>query len=185
VTLKRTLFLAGLALAAALGVLYVILGWTVHAPPPSLPLFARETPFDAPRAAFIDERGGLHKLTDFRKHYVLLNLWATWCAPCVRELPTLSRLAAGGSVPGLVVLAVAIPPGDVAQAKSFLTDNDAARLAPYFDAQSQFLRSFHASGLPVTVLIDPQGREIARAIGPQAWDSQETVRFLRRMVSGM
>jgi thiol-disulfide isomerase/thioredoxin len=184
VTLKRTLFLAGLALAAAVGVLYVILGWTVHAPPPSLSRFARETPVDAPRVAFIDERGGLHRLTDFRKHYVLLNLWATWCAPCIRELPTLSSLAEKAPVPRLVVLAVAIPPGDVAQAKSFLRDNDAAGLAAYFDAQGEFLRSFHATGLPVTVLIDPQGREIARAVGPEEWDSKASISYLQRIVSG-
>ena len=183
-TLKRTLFLAGFVLAAALAVLYVILDRTVHAPPPSLSRFARETPVKAPLVTFVDERGGLHRLTDFRKHYVLLNLWATWCAPCIRELPTLARLAASGSVPRLVVLAVAIPPGDAAQAKDFLLDNDAASLTPYFDAQSQFLRSFRATGLPVTVLIDPQGREIARAVGPEEWDSKESVSYLQRVVSG-
>jgi thiol-disulfide isomerase/thioredoxin len=184
VTLKRTLLLAGIVLAGALAVLYVILDRTVHAPPPSLSRFASETPVDAPRVVFIDERGGLHRLTDFRRHYVLLNLWATWCAPCIRELPTLSRLAARGAVPRLVVLAVAIPPGDTAQAKSFLANNDAAGLTAYFDSQSQFLRSFHATGLPVTVLIDPQGREIARAVGPQAWNSKESVTYLTRIVGG-
>jgi thiol-disulfide isomerase/thioredoxin len=182
VTLKRSLILAGLALAAAIGVLYVILDRTVHAPPPSLSRMARETPFDAPRVAFIDEHGGMHALGGFRKNYVLLNLWATWCAPCIRELPTLSRLAASRSVPRLVVLAVAIPPGDVLQAKRFLLENDAAELTPYFDSPSQLLRSFHANGLPVTVLIDPQGREIARAVGPQAWDSKDSVDYLKRIV---
>ena len=182
-TLKRTLFLAGLGLAAALAVLYVILDRTVHAPPPSLSRLEREAHLDAPRVTFVDEHGGLHRLTDFRKRYVLLNLWATWCAPCIRELPTLSQLAAGGSVPRLVVLAVAIPPGSVARAKAFLVDNGAVGLAPYFDAQAQFLRRFRATGLPVTVLIDPQGREIARAVGPQAWDSQESVQYLKRLTN--
>ena len=183
-TLKRTLFLAGLAITAALAVLYVILDRTVHAPPAFLSRLTRETPVNAPSAVFVDEHGGLHRLADFKAHYVLLNLWATWCAPCVRELPTLSRLATDGLVPHLVVLAVAIPPGDVAQAKAFLLENDAAGLKPYFDAQSQFLRSFHVIGLPVTVLIDPQGREIARAVGPEAWDSKESVSDLRRIMDG-
>jgi len=183
VTLKRTLILAGLALAATLSVLYVILDRTVHAPPLSMSRLTRETPFEAPRVAFIDEHSGLHTLTEFRKRYVLLNLWATWCAPCIRELPTLSRLAASRSVPRLVVLAVAIPPGGVLQAKRFLLDNDAAGLTPYFDDRGQFLRSFRANGLPATVLIDPQGREIARAVGPQAWDSKEAVDDLKRIAN--
>jgi thiol-disulfide isomerase/thioredoxin len=183
VTLKRTLIFAGLALAAALAVLYVILDRTVHAPTPSLSRLTRETPFDSPHVTFVDEHGGLHTLTEFRRHYVLLNLWATWCAPCIRELPTLSRLAESRSVPRLVVVAVAIPPGHLEQAKSFLLDNDAAGLTPYFDAQSRFLMSFHANGLPVTVLIDPQGREIARAVGPQAWDSKESIDYLKRIAN--
>jgi len=187
VTLNRKLFLAVLALLAGFAVLAVLYGIeprTVHAPPPALAHFARETPSKAPPVAFVGENGGRHLLADFRGRYVLLNLWATWCAPCVRELPALARLASRNVSPRLTVLAVAIPPGDIARAAQFLAAHDAGHLQAYFDADRSFLRSFHAYGLPVTVLIDPEGREIGRAIGPQAWDSKESVDYLKRTANG-
>jgi len=187
VTLNRKLFLAVLALLAGFAVLAVLYGIeprTVHAPPPSLARFARETPSNAPAVAFVDDKGGRHLLADFRGHFVLLNLWATWCAPCVRELPALARLAKKNPSARLTVLAVAIPPGDLVKAAQFLAAHGAGSLQAYFDADRSFLRSFHVYGLPVTVLIDPEGHEIGRAVGPQAWDSKETVDYLKRIANG-
>jgi thiol-disulfide isomerase/thioredoxin len=178
VTLRKSL-LAVLALLAGLVVLYVILGRTVHAPPQSLKDLKWEAARPVPQVPFIDEGGRTHALTEYRGRYVLLNLWGTWCAPCVRELPALARLAAQTPGKRFAVVAVAIPPGTVERARAFLDSHGSGNLEAYFDSQTMFLRSFRASALPVTILIDPEGREIARAFGAEEWNSPEAIAYLK------
>jgi thiol-disulfide isomerase/thioredoxin len=180
VTLSRPLISAVLALAAGLVALYWIIDRTVHATPPALAGFKWETPVPAPRVTFVDDRGGAHTLAEFRGRYLLLNLWATWCAPCARELPSLARLSAQMKDERFRVVAVALPPGSVADAHAFLAGHDAGALAAYGDANTMFFRAFHAYGLPLTVLIDPDGREVARVVGPAQWDAPEAVAYLKQ-----
>jgi thiol-disulfide isomerase/thioredoxin len=184
VTLNRKILLAVPALLAGLAFLYVILDQAVHAPPAALPRLEREEPKTLPAITFTDPAGAVHSLAEFRGRTVLLNLWGTWCAPCVRELPALAHLSAEISAKRLVVVAVALPPGDATRARTFLGDHGANNLAAYFDNRSMFLRSFRAYGLPVTILIDPEGREVARAVGAQEWDSKDAVEYLKDMASG-
>ena len=176
-TLKRALIL-GLALIAGAAVL-VFLARPVHAPPPALARFKQETRRKAPDVEFVDGAGAHHRLSDFRGRYLLLNLWATWCGPCLRELPALSRLSA--EMPGrhFAVVAVALPPGSIETARRFLADDGATSLAVYYDSGTIFMRSFHAWGLPVTVLIDPEGYEIGRAVGAERWDAGPAVQYLK------
>ena len=96
-------------------------------------------------------------------HYVLLNMWATWCVPCVAELPALAKLKA--AVPGLTVLAVNMDRGQV-DAAGFLKSHNAAALGSLRDTDITLMRSFGAFGLPTTVLIDPKGNVVGRAEGP-------------------
>ena len=177
-TLKSS-FAAALTLISGAAVLYVILNHAVHAPPPSLGHFRREAALETPAVEFVDAKGAVHRLAEFKGRYVLVNLWATWCAPCGEELPHLSRLARAVDSHRLVVIAVAIPPGNVAAARAFLVAHNAAGLAAYFDARTMFLRSFHAWGLPLTILIDPKGREIGRAFGKQDWDAADAMLWLQ------
>lgn len=167
-----------MACLAGVMVLYVILARTVHAPPGELARFRLETPAQPPQVTFEDSEGDQHRLEDFRGRYVLLNLWATWCAPCVNELPSLSRLSADMDPRRFVVIAVALPPGDVMSARQFLFEHGAGKLAAYFDRDTVFMRSFHAYALPLTVLIDPHGEEIGRAMGAQRWDAGAAIRYL-------
>ncbi len=179
-TLRKSL-LAVLVLLAGLVVLYVILARTVHAPPQSLAKLKWVTARSAPSVSFIDPEGRNHTLAEFRGRYVLLNLWGTWCAPCVRELPALAKLATQLPAQRMSVVAVAIPPGDVASARAFLAEHDAGDLAVYFDDQRAFLKSFRAFALPVTVLIDPDGREVARVFGAEEWDAPDAVAYLKQV----
>jgi thiol-disulfide isomerase/thioredoxin len=183
VTLTRPRLVAGLALLAGLGVLYVILGRTVHAPPPALANLRLESARQVPDVSFSDVAGGSHALFEYRGRFVLLNLWGTWCAPCARELPALSRLSQATRMDRLAVIAVALPPGDVKDAQAFLAEHDARALVAYADSRTEFFRAFRAYGLPVTVLIDPAGREIARAVGPAKWDAPEAVAYLKSVVT--
>ena len=106
-------------------------------------------------------RAARHALADFKGHYVLLNLWATWCAPCVAELPALAKLKA--AVPGLKVLAVDVGQDKADAAAAFLKSHNAAQLGTYVDTDMALMHAFGAYGLPTTVLIDPKGKEIATA----------------------
>jgi thiol-disulfide isomerase/thioredoxin len=133
-----------------------------------------------PRVSFVDRAGTPHTLAEFRGRYVLLNLWATWCAPCVRELPALSHLQAKIDPDALFVIPVSIGRDSAAATQAFLNAHE-AKLPVYRDTRSAFLRTFGAFGLPFTVLIDPQGREIARAIGGVRWDAPESVAYFKSL----
>jgi thiol-disulfide isomerase/thioredoxin len=184
VTLKYSLATTLVLLAVGVAVLYVILNRAVHAPPPSLAHFRRETPQALPQVSFVDATGAVHQLADFKGRYVVLNLWATWCGPCVQELPRLVRLSREIDADRMVVVAVAIPPGSLASAKAFLAAHNAIRLAPYFDSRTMFVRSFHAYGLPLTVLVDPGGREVGRAFGAEEWDAPDASAYLKEIMRG-
>jgi thiol-disulfide isomerase/thioredoxin len=189
VTLSRTQLYAIAALLVVLvaaGVLYGMVGRTVHAsadnvgPPAALAPFAlsKDMP-TVPQVAFSDAAGNRQALSAFKGHYVLLNLWAPWCAPCVKELPALAALKA--AAPNLTVVAVDVGRGSAADAKSFLSEHGIKGLDTYVDTDLALLRAFGAFGLPLTVLIGPDGREIGRASGPVAWDSPDAIAYFRAL----
>jgi thiol-disulfide isomerase/thioredoxin len=190
VTLSRWQLYAIGALLAALaltGVLYGITAKSVHAPdasgPPAAlaPFALAKTPAPVPMVAFTDASGTLRPLAGFKGHYVLLNLWATWCAPCVKELPALARLKAAMPKDGPLVIAVDVGRGTPTDARGFLDAHGAKALDAYIDSNIALLRAFSAFGLPLTVLIDPQGREIGRAVGPAHWDDPGAIAWFRAM----
>jgi thiol-disulfide isomerase/thioredoxin len=171
--------------AAALAVLYEMQAPTVHAdagPPAALaPFAAAKAPVAVPQVAFSDGAGVLHPLSAFKGRYVLLNLWAPWCAPCVRELPALARLKASVPKDRISVVAVDVGRGTTADARSFLDAHDAKGLDTYVDSNIALLRAFGAFGLPLTVLIDPEGREVGRAVGPAAWDAPDSIAYFKSL----
>jgi len=164
-----------------------MLGRAVHAgaaPPASLaPFTAAASPQTVPAVAFSDASGNRVALSQLKGHYVLLNLWAPWCAPCVKELPSLARLQSAVPKDRLEVVAVDVGRGTVADARSFLDAHEAKVLATYVDSNLALLRAFGAYGLPLTVLIDPQGREIGRALGPATWDSPDSIDYFRALAA--
>jgi thiol-disulfide isomerase/thioredoxin len=157
----------------------------VHAlapPPPALSrLKLAEKPLAAPEVGFSDAKGGRHILAQFRGRMVLLNLWAAWCAPCVKELPALAHLQA--EVPEMTVVAVNVGRSTPAETKIFLAAHGAGNLTVYDDTDVALARAFKAYGLPLSVLIDANGRVIARAEGPGDWDAPEAVAWFRALVS--
>ena len=182
--LSRNSILAIAAAAVAiLAVLYGIGLWHVHAgPPASLAPFAVTSPSKAvPLVAFEDAGAKHHTIAEFHGRYVLLNLWASWCAPCVKELPALARL--GQAVPPDQLSVIAVDEGreGASDAAAFLKSHGAVALKPYVDSDLALMRAFAAEGLPLTVLIDPNGREIGRAEGGAAWDTPEAVAYFKSL----
>lgn len=186
-TAKIVTVLAALA-AIASGVLYGKGLLNVHqaaVKPASLAVLVPQNPAKAaPAVAFVDVQGGRHALADFKGRYILLNLWATWCAPCVSELPALTRLKA--QVPGLKVLAVDLTGRSEtpAMSDSFLKSHQAGALGALVDSDVQIMAAFKVPALPTTLLIDPNGNVIARAEGPAEWASPESIDYFKGLVGG-
>jgi thiol-disulfide isomerase/thioredoxin len=145
------------------------------------PLVAEKAAKAAPAVSFTDARGVRHSLKEYQGKYVLLNMWATWCAPCVAELPALARLKA--AVPGMTVLAVDLTgkKETPAKADAFLKSHNAASLGTAVDTETVFMRSFTAAVMPTTVLIDPKGKVIARAEGPAEWASPAAIAYFQSL----
>lgn len=122
-------------------------------------------------------------LADFRGRTVLLNLWATWCAPCRHEMPALDQLQGELGGPGFEVVAVNIDTRNLDKPKAWLQENGIGRLRPYADPQGRVFQALQRSGqvvgLPTTLLIDPEGCEVAVLKGPADWASADALRLVR------
>ena len=180
---KKIIISLALITAVVMGVLYGKGLLSVHhglEPPASLSaLVVEKTPKSAPDVHFADPKGTRHALSAFRGRYVLLNLWATWCGPCVNELPALARLSR--FAPGVRVMVVNTGDKDTVDAAAFLKEHSAGGLTAYRDNEKVMMRSFGAFALPMTVLIDPEGKIVAKAAGPADWDSPEAVKYFKRI----
>lgn len=137
-----------------------------------------ETPRPAPDGTFVDGQGRQVALSEFRGKLVLLNFWATWCGPCVRELPDLDRLQAALGGPGFQVLAVSSDRKGPEVVRPFLDKLGIRELAAYNDRKAALQRAFKVFGLPTTVLLDAEGRELGRLVGPAEWNSDEARRLI-------
>jgi thiol-disulfide isomerase/thioredoxin len=143
-----------------------------------------ETPKPLPELQFTDSDGKTLTLADFKGKIVLLNIWATWCAPCRKEMPTLDRLQAALGGPDFVVLPMSIDRKGMDAVSKFYTEIGIQHLARYVaPAANQVLDTLGVWGLPATLLVDRQGRELGRLSGPAEWDSPEMIGFLKTVIA--
>ena len=133
---------------------------------------------------FSDANGQSTDLSAFRGRVVLLNIWATWCAPCREELPTLDALQAELGGPGFAIIALSIDKAGAAVAQPFLERIGVTRLRTYTDTFGEATERYSATGVPLVLVIDPQGREIGRRLGRATWDNPATVSLLRGLIPG-
>lgn len=138
-----------------------------------------EDPAPAPDVAFLDANGDTIKLDTLRGQVVLLNFWATWCAPCVKELPALDSLQADLGGADFTVLLVSVDRKGAAVADPFLEGLEIGHLKTAIDAKSNLVRAFGAAGLPTTFLLDREGRVRGRLQGDAAWDSEAAKDLIR------
>jgi thiol-disulfide isomerase/thioredoxin len=129
-----------------------------------------------PDVQFQDPDGEPATLADFRGKPLLLNLWATWCAPCVAEMPTLDALASREGE-RLQVLALSQDLEGRAKVDQFFTARGLRQLDPFLDSEMAMMTALRATALPVTILYDAQGREVWRMNGPFEWDGEEARRL--------
>ncbi|MCP1468410.1 thiol-disulfide isomerase/thioredoxin [Sphingobium sp. OAS761] len=127
----------------------------------------------APGFSFLDPDGGDKRLQDFAGRPMLVNLWATWCAPCVAEMPTLDRIAAAYDSKGLAVLTISQDNQGLKAAKPFFEKHDLPHLKAWADPENQFGFDYATGLLPTTVIYDAQGKEMVRVIGAMDWESAD------------
>jgi thiol-disulfide isomerase/thioredoxin len=137
----------------------------------------------APGVAIGDLDGRDVPLEALRGRVVLVNFWATWCAPCLKEMPALDRLQASVGRDDLLVAAVSIDRGGRAVAEPWLQSHGIENLTLYLDPQSRAALGFRVSELPVSVLIDREGRVVGRMVGPAEWDAPEAEALVRHVVA--
>jgi len=141
---------------------------------PGLPSFVyKAAPEPVANVNFTDESGAERSLADFRGKVVLLNLWATWCAPCREEMPSLDRLEKDLGSDKFQVVALAVDRSGIPAIRKFLDSVSATSLKLYADTTTRSGSALKAIGMPTTILIDAEGREIGRLPGPAQWDSPD------------
>jgi thiol-disulfide isomerase/thioredoxin len=118
-------------------------------------------------------------LANYRGRGVVINFWATWCAPCVREMPALDRLSAELANDRIAVLALSADYAGAPIVRKFYDKNGINNLEVMVDLKGQVARSFKVPGLPTTIMLGADGREAGRVLGIAEWDAPETISFLR------
>jgi thiol-disulfide isomerase/thioredoxin len=119
------------------------------------------------------------RLSSHRGKVILLNLWATWCAPCRKEMPALDRLQASLGGPDFEVIALSVDRDGPSAVEAFYLQAGIRHLKIYMDESGQAMPELGVAAIPTTLLIDPSGNEIGRKIGPADWDSQALVKLVK------
>ena len=209
---SRTALYLVAALVAAIagfGAVYVGLGPAVHEPPASevttapvpaggapaegsglksyakgkmVTFVAKPAPEAVPEIAFQDAAGKSRSLSEWKGKVVLLNIWATWCAPCRKEMPALDSLKRAMGGRDFDVVALSTDRDGITKAKAFLDEIKVTALEPLVDPTSKSASALRVIGMPTTLLVDGQGRELGRLVGPAEWDSQEAKQLIEAAI---
>ena len=143
-------------------------------------------PLKLPDLVFEDADGKPKKLSDWHGKTVLVNLWATWCVPCRREMPALEALQTKLEGPNFEVVAINIDTRDPDRPKNFLKAANLTRLGFFNDQKAKVFQDLksvgRALGMPTSVLVDGRGCEIATIAGPAEWDSDDAVKLIQAAV---
>lgn len=138
----------------------------------------KQQPEPLPDIRFLNGDGGELSLASFHGKVVLLNVWATWCAPCREEMPALDKLQAELGSDKFQVVALAVDKSGIDGAKKFLNGIKVDKLGAYADPTAKEGTRLKVIGMPTTILIDAEGREIGRLVGPAKWDSADAKRLI-------
>ncbi len=151
------------------------------AKPPNM-MSLNKKPLSIKPISFTDAEGSDLDLSHWRGKLVLLNIWATWCAPCREEMPTLDSLQQQLGGPGFEVVALSIDRAGIGVIEKFFKEIGIKYLGIYVDQTMKASTDLGAYGIPTTLLISPEGLELGRLAGPAVWDSPEMISFLRDLI---
>ena len=184
--------IAGMIAAGILAAVF-ILGSALMPPAGDLQRLARgevaafeflDRPEPAPETRFVNAGGEEVTLADYRGKVLLVNLWATWCAPCKEEMPTLDALQAEMGGEDFKVIAISMDRDGPAAARKFLEQQNLKNLDLYTDQTGRMVGRFAVRGLPFTLLVDRESRVVGRMIGPAEWDAPEARALVRKVIEG-
>lgn len=191
-TTRRALF--GTAAVLAAGTVAAVTLWRkparhiytlADAAPPAGPLpglTVARVPATLAPASFIDGNGAPRRVADFAGKGLVLNLWATWCPPCVKEMPQLDAMAAALAPDGILVLPLSADRGGAEAVRRFYASHGIRNLEVWLDPRGAAQEAWGARGLPTTLIVDRQGREVARAEGGYEWAVPATLAEVRKLV---
>jgi thiol-disulfide isomerase/thioredoxin len=202
--IRHRLLIAATTAASAVVLLLIVLGYgsrvlspetAVRQPAPAtgstgsasgnqLELSVFDQPHALPEVRFQDDQGHDLTLGDFRGRVVVLNIWATWCVPCRKEMPTLDRLQARLGGKDFLVVALSIDRKGAEAVRGFYQEVGVENLAIYVDPSGRGSRGLGLPGVPTTLLIDQEGREVARKMGEAKWDGPKMVSLVERTMHG-
>ena len=129
---------------------------------------------------FLNEAGNKVNLKDFKSELIILNFWATWCAPCIEEMPSLDRLQANPIFKNLQIIPINVGRDNVEKSKNFYKKLNINNLGIYFDKDVELANKFLLRGLPTTVFINKKGEEFARVIGFINFDNKKIIKWLQK-----
>jgi thiol-disulfide isomerase/thioredoxin len=136
-----------------------------------------------PALSFKDGAGAPLSLENWKGRVALVNLWATWCAPCRKEMPALAELQKQFGSADFEVVAISVDLKGVAASSAYLKETGADNLSLYIDETTKTLDDLQGPGLPLTVLVDRKGREIGRLLGPAEWTSEEAKALVKAAIA--
>ena len=139
----------------------------------------KKAPEPLPEFTFLDGAGKERSLKDWRGRVVLLNIWATWCLPCRKEMPDLERLQTDLGSEKFEVVALSVDRGGLEASKKFLDQIKVTKLGVYADPSARAGSTLKVIGMPATLLINAEGREIGRLLGPAEWHSEDAKALVR------
>jgi thiol-disulfide isomerase/thioredoxin len=147
-------------------------------------LVLTDPPAAPPDIVFVSVDGGEHHLTEFVGHGMVINLWATWCVPCVAEMPALAALSKTLAPDDIAVLPLSSDRGGVSVVQAFYEEHGITGLPVLLDPKGTAARVWQAHGIPTSLIIDRKGRERARLEGSADWSTPAAAEKVRKLVAG-
>ncbi len=154
------------------------LAWAADTPRQTLPAVAE--PFPAPEFELKDIDGRTHRLSDYRGKVVILNFWATWCPPCIKEMPSMERARQMIEDEDIAILAINV--GEDEDSIFMFTGNYPVEFPLLMDLEAETIKQYPVTGLPTTYIIDPTGRATHRVVGSREWDDPQLLDSLRAIL---
>ena len=141
-------------------------------------------PQNPPDGVFVSADGASHHLADFKGRGMVVNMWATWCAPCVAEMPSLQILSEALAPKDIAVLPLSSDRGGAAAVEAWYAAHDITALPVLLDPKGAMARAFGAGGIPTTVIIDTAGKIVARLQGAADWSAPAAQALIQKLVAG-